>query len=97
MSPRWQYTQVTCTPEEVGIWNRRKKWVYSYYNLDDKKIHRFAPQPDSFLDLLNEVGRQGWELASTFTMATTTVSNDGEPDVQEPLRMAWYFKRPIPE
>ena len=55
------------------------------------------PKSENHMDVLAMLGRQGWELVSTTVVAREIVRDDSGPDVEVPIQLAWYFKRPIPE
>jgi hypothetical protein len=96
MSRGWQYTWVECSSERTPFLNRPKS-VFKMYDPARRSFDSIQPQPKTVIDMLNGLGRQGWELVTITVLVTRTISKDGEPDIQEPLRTAWYFKRPIPE
>ena len=51
------------------------------------------PANTPFLELLNELGTEGWELASEMAYATALVNLYGWSNVGQPVDHRWIFKR----
>ncbi|GLY38455.1 hypothetical protein Amsp01_044790 [Amycolatopsis sp. NBRC 101858] len=94
MSRGWQHTSVVCSLEKPAWWGRQK-WVWSWYEPTKNGPALVQPQPENEMDLLNILGRQGWELVTITVLPAKSFGNEGDPGSEVPPQLTWYFKRPI--
>lgn len=101
--PRWEYLNVVWIYKRTTVKVETYKWTQTYwiYRPGVEGEERFAWSSEdtakvkvTFNDLLNELGSEGWELASESVLDSVVFSSKhGVEMVGTPLRMRWNFKR----
>lgn len=90
MTPGWEYVTITyeATARSLG-WDLK----YSIRRSDcDSPEERSATNS---LQLLNELGAEGWELVSETIYRTGLVSGGDLKDVGAATMIVWTLKRPV--
>ena len=108
MTERWEYLIIVWAYEAISLSTSRdnpkwryKKDFYIWHPGATEADHR--PVSDSedkevsgpnSLDLLNELGKEGWELVGEMISESAIAKRLGWPDAGYPIRREWTLKRP---
>jgi hypothetical protein len=94
VSTRWDYLTLTWThsvSEVNGATQRDSGWqIRGKGGLETNR-----PGTDPLIEVLVDLGDQGWELVGEAGQSTTEVASQGYPKATTPLRVRWIFKRPL--
>jgi hypothetical protein len=110
MTERWEYATVIWSlsvskkefPVQGSEWAVRKDlhiWLPGTEQSDHRPIS--DSEDDSIsgprnLDVMNELGADGWELACRETTGSAVgISTYGWPEASFPVATTWHFKRPV--
>jgi hypothetical protein len=98
VTARWEYLSLVWTshfsysPTAGGSTESRFK--VSRPGSDDPEER---PGSDRVIDILNELGAEGWELTTMEVQANIVGKSQGWSEAGRPVRRVWMFKRPVPE
>lgn len=110
MTQRWEYATVAwaySVSRKKGTAPADKEWAYKrdlYIWLPgaDEADHRPVSDSEdegvsgpSILDVLNELGAEGWELAHRETASSGLGKYYGWLEASFPVATTWTFKRPV--
>jgi hypothetical protein len=91
---RWEYLTLTWMHSATGTEGAltyESKWLI-------RQGHSGADTPrsadDALVDVLADLGAEGWELVNETMQSTAQLSKPGFPNSSTPLRVRWIFKRP---
>jgi hypothetical protein len=101
MSVLWFYStkKLETAPEVLRTW-RGKYLIYRMGEEPEERVQfdgRDYEEKASFLEVANELGTEGWELATETVLSNTVLSEKlGWSEVGDPIEIRWIFKRRVP-
>lgn len=103
---RWEYLGVLWWSEVESVWEAGES-VWEYQNFvaiarpysSEREIHQL-PNTEvtlAVMDILNGLGREGWELVSSTVNRRAVGPTQGYNQASYPIERGYLFKRPITE
>ena len=93
MSARWSYLTLTwvLTITKTGdAVTRDSRWLIRGHDGTEST----RPGTDVLVDILGDLGGDGWELVSEAVQSTTVEAAQGYNGATTPMRVRWILKRP---
>jgi hypothetical protein len=91
---RWEYLTLTwmhSVSGSEGALQYQSTWLI-------REGHSGVDTPrsadDALVDVLADLGAQGWELVNETIQSSTPMNRQGFPNSSTPLRVRWILKRP---
>jgi hypothetical protein len=90
---RWEYLTLTWTHSASGpddALQYDSKWLIrqAHTGADTER-----PATDALVDVLADLGNDGWDLVSETVQSSAHVAKTGYPTATTPLRVRWILKR----
>ena len=74
-----------------GGWESESHWWIARPGRKNENLPANSP----LLELQNDLGADGWELASELIQSSRVGNNNGWLEASVPVEMLWTFKRPV--
>jgi hypothetical protein len=94
---RWDYLTLTWVHTATGAEGAlqfESKWLVRQGGTGSETTRSAN---DALVDILAELGAQGWELVNETLQSAAQLTKLGFPSATTPLRVRWIFKRPADE
>jgi hypothetical protein len=92
--PRWEYLTLTwmhSASGTEGALQYESKWLIRQGHTG---VETQRSADDALVDVLADLGNEGWELVNETLQSSTQLSRPGFPSASTPLRVRWILKRP---
>jgi hypothetical protein len=91
---RWEYLTLTWVHSATGTEGAltyESKWLIRQGHSGADTVR---PAEDTLVDVLADLGAEGWELVNETLQSTAQISKPAYPSSTTPLRVRWILKRP---
>jgi hypothetical protein len=95
VADRWDYLTLTWMHSATGTGDAvqyESKWVVREARAG---VETQRPADEALVDVLADLGKDGWELVTETIQSYAQVAKTGFPTATTPLRVRWILKRPL--
>jgi hypothetical protein len=92
---RWDYLTLTWMHSATGTGDAlqyESKWLVRPAHTG---VETQRPADEALVDVLADLGKDGWELVTETIQSYAEVAKTGFPTATTPLRVRWILKRPL--